>query len=433
MESVAGGLYARLTRKGSHDAAGPDRSGAEAGNFLRHVGSLTATKLGDGLADPKLVLTWLLTGLGAPAYLTGLMVPLREAGALLPQLFAAPLVQRRRRRKWVWVAGSLVQGLAVAGMGLAALALEGAAVGWTFAALVTLFALARSLCSVSYKDVLGKTLATAARGSATGLAGSLAAGCVLLFGLLLSLDILDRSSATIAAVLLVAAGLWVAAAGLFATLDEPASRPNGSGERPMAEALRQFGLLRSDPQLTRFIVTRSLLIPTALAPPFLLALADAESGNGLGVLGPFVVASALAGIASSYAWGRLADRSSRRVLILAALLAAAVLGLTVLLQVLAPALLAGDWPYALLLFVLVVAYQGVRLGRSTHLVDMAGEDRRAAYTALSNSIVGLLLLAGSLFGLLSYLAGPLAVLAVFALLCAAAALTARGLEEVQKG
>jgi hypothetical protein len=51
-----------------------------------------------------------------------------------------------------------------------------------------------------------------------------------------------------------------------------------------------------------------------------------------------------------------------------------------------------------LLFVLMIAHQGVRLERSVHVVDMADPDNRAAHTALSNSVVGLILMAGGVFG-----------------------------------
>jgi len=44
----------------------------EGNNFLRHVVSLSLSKTSDGLIDPKLVLSWLMTHLGAPTALTGL-------------------------------------------------------------------------------------------------------------------------------------------------------------------------------------------------------------------------------------------------------------------------------------------------------------------------------------------------------------------------
>jgi len=90
------------------------------------------------------------------------------------------------------------------------------------------------------------------------------------------------------------------------------------------------------------------------------------------------------------------------------------------------------WVMPVLLFVLVVAYQGVRLGRSTHIVDMANEDTRAAYTALSNTVIGALLLAGGVFGLIAQMAGEAVVLAIMAGMAFAAALTALALDEVQQ-
>ncbi len=399
-------------------------------NFVKHVLSLAATKTGDGLADPKLVLSWLLTTLGAPAFLVGLLVPIREAGALLPQLFISAGIRALPQRKWVWAGGSLIQGTAVLGMGLCAILLDGAAAGWAIVGLLSLFALARSVCSVSYKDVLGKTVSKATRGTATGTATTAASALVLLFGLLLSTGLLEKSVSVIAAVLFVAGGLWIAAAGIFSTLKETAGASEGGGN-PIAVAIGQLSLLRDDPQLTRFIVTRGLLISTALAPPYVLSVVSRGNEQQLGVLGPFVLASALAAVSSSYIWGRLSDKSSRKVLMLAAIVGALALaaGIVVagVIEPLEPVL-----PMSAVLFLLMVAYQGVRLGRSTHLVDMVDENKRAAYTALSNSIVGLLLVFGSIFGAIAQFAGEAFVLALFAVMCVAAAVAARGLREVQE-
>ncbi len=85
-----------------------------------------------------------------------------------------------------------------------------------------------------------------------------------------------------------------------------------------------------------------------------------------------------------------------------------------------------------LLFVLMVAYQGVRLGRSTRLVDMADEDERATYTPLSNTAIGLLLVLGSAFGFVAEAYGEAALLGVFAAMCATAGVVAIGLREVQE-
>jgi hypothetical protein len=84
------------------------------------------------------------------------------------------------------------------------------------------------------------------------------------------------------------------------------------------------------------------------------------------------------------------------------------------------------------LFLLTIAYQGVRLGRSTHLVDMATQETRAAYTALSNTAIGALLVAGSVFGAVAQAYGPTVVLWAFAAMCVAAVAVGWGLKEVQE-
>lgn len=397
-------------------------------NLMVHLASLAATKTGDGLLDPKLVLAWLMGALGAPAAAIGAIVPAREAFALLPQLLIAEPIRRMERRKWVWAAASVVQGLVVAAIALAALTLEGAAAGWTIVALVVAFGCARSAASVSYKDVLGKTVSKSRRGTVTGTATSISAAAVLLFGVGLWAEVIPLSTTSIAVVLLVAGGLWVLAGTLFGTLAEAAGATEG-GRSGIGVVLANLSTLWEDRQLARFVAARSLLTVTAVAPPFLLSLTRSENGGGLGDLGPFVIAASLATIVGGRVWGRLSDRSSRLVLVGSAvastvLFALASAGST-------SGLLDRVWLTSALLFLVVLAYQGVRLGRSTHLVDMADEDERAVYTAVSNTVVGVVILATGTFGALSEVIGLSWLFVLFAAMSAAAAATAWGLDEVQ--
>ena len=400
----------------------------EPGNFFKHVGSLALTKSADGLIDPKLVLSWLMTSLGAPVALIGLLVPVREAGALLPQLLTAGFLRRLQRRKWAWAAGSLVQGLAAAAIGLVAISMTGVAAGWAMVIALAILALARSICSVCYKDVLGKTIDKSRRGTSTGLAGSIASVSVIVYALILSSGLVDRML-LVTGGLFLAGAAWIVAALLFATLQEEAGATEG-GKTALKEAFNNFTYLRDDRQLLRFILTRGLLTATALAPPFMIAVGS-QAGEGYDKLGFLVLASALASLCSSFVWGRLSDRSSRKVLIFSALVAAIILAATSWLAF--AGTLSGGYIMPVLLFGLMIAYQGVRLGRSTHLVDMADQDTRAAYTALSNTVIGLLLLAGGVFSLVANWFGGEVVLAIMAGMSGLAILAAWGLEEVQRG
>ena len=317
---------------------------------------------------------------------------------------------------------------AVCGMAATAFLLEGALAGWAIVGLLAFFALARSICSVRYKDVLGKTIAKKTRGTATGLAGGIAAAMTLAFGAALATGLVEKSVVSIGTVLLVAAALWGCGAFLFSLLQEPARPAEGDGN-----VFENYRKHLGDRQLQLFITARALLTATALAPPFIIALAGFEdAGSALGSLGLFVISSALAGIFSSYVWVRLSDRSSRRVLIYSGSAAAIALVLIVAGATLSDALIRSLWFLPAIHFGLMVAYQGVRRGRSTHLTDMASEDNRAIYTALSNTIIGIVLLAGGLFGLLAAATGPIVVLAILAAMSLAAVpVSMFRLEEVQ--
>ncbi len=398
----------------------------EAGNFFTHVGALALSKSADGLIDPKLVLSWLITAVGAPAALVGLLVPIREAGALLPQLLTAGYLRQLPERKWVWAAGAAVQGASALVIALAALLLSGVLAGIVIVLALACLALARSVCSVCYKDVLGKTVDKSRRGKATGLAGTLAASVVIVYALMLSSGGPGRIDLVIGG--LVLSGIaWIGAGYLFTRLEEERGSTEG-GRAALEEAIASLDYLKTEPQLRRFIIVRGLLTATALAPPFMVAAAAGE-GASYGGLGFLVLASASAGLLSSFVWGSLADSSSRMVLIVSAVIAAAVLALTALITL--GGGMVGSFLLPLLLFGLMVAYQGVRLGRSTHLVDMADEETRAAFTALSNTVIGVLLLTGGIFSLIAAIFGTGFVLALMAGMCAVAVPFAASLEEVQ--
>jgi hypothetical protein len=75
---------------------------------------------------------------------------------------------------------------------------------------------------------------------------------------------------------------------------------------------------------------------------------------------------------------------------------------------------------------------GVRLGRKVYLVDMATGENRAAYVAVSNTVIGVLMLIGGLIGLIGdWLGAPASVL-LLGLLSLLAAVFIRGLPEVSE-
>lgn len=416
-------FFARLT-----GAKTGDLSRKEAGNGVIHTVALFLTKGADGLIDPKLVLSWLLTHLGAPGVVIGALVPVRESGSLLPQLAFARKVETMAQRKKIWALGAVVQGLAAFGIALCVLMFDGAVAGWSVLACVAVLAVARAASSVSYKDVLARTIAKGRRGAVTGFATGLAAIVAFSFGLLMALGVFDVAVPVLATAVAIGGLAFVVAGLLFLRLDEPDNGADTSRPRALSALIRP---LREDRQLQIFIAARAGLTVTALAPPFIIMLSSASGDSALDQLGPMVMASTAAAFLSSYIWGRLSDRSSRQTLMAAGALSAVVL-LVVGLVGLGTSGLGGTWGAGLAIFAAQTAYEGVRAGRKLHLTDMAEDDFRARYTALSNTLIGVALMAGGLFGLAADYFGPAPLLVVFAGISLLGALIASRLDEVQQ-
>jgi hypothetical protein len=408
-------------------------------NFFIHLVTQISTKTGDALSSPRLVLSWLLAGLGVSPAFIGVVVPIREAGSLLPQLAIGSAVRRRPIRKWFWVAGSILQGLSVLGIAAVALTARGSGAGWSIIALIALFSVSRGACSVTGKDLVGKTVPRTRRGRLSGLAAAIAGAITVVFGGGLALRGPETLSVGVfAALVAVAGGLWLAAAGVMSRLVEAPGATSGGGNALRA-ALGSLRILVRDRTFRRFVVARALLASTVLSMPFYVLLARDATGDRASTLGLFMIASSLATALSGHTWGKLADRSSRRALIIAG----AAASLTGIFAYLLGTASGGSgessgtgsggasWIYAVLFFVLAVAHTGIRVGRKTYLVDMAPADDRASYVAVSNTVIGFVLLLSGGLGVLGTFLTPYEVILVFAVLGLFGTLVALSLDEVE--
>lgn len=400
-------------------------------NFLLHLLASLGNKLADELSSARLVLPWLLGIIGAPVWMVGLLVPIREAGALLPQLFVAGFIRLKPQRKWVWVAGATMQAIAAAGLALLALMGSGAMGGALVLAALILLSLARGLSSIATKDVLGKTIAKRRRGTLMGWSGSIAGAATLVAGGIL-VAFGDRPGHVALATLLgVAAGGWLLNALCAARINEVPGAVEG-GENAWDSIKLGMSLMREDATFLHFNLARALLLSSALALPYVALLGQQQSGTELGGLGILVVVSGLAAMVASPIWGKRADRSSRRVMRDAAIGTAICCLLGALI-----AWLPGSWtqsvlPYAGVYALLVVVHHGVRLGRKTYLVDIANQDNRALYVALSNTFTGVLMLVvGGMMGALAQWLGSAMLLVILALTAIGAMLSAQRLPEAE--
>ena len=405
--------------------------------FMAHLWALTLTKLGDSLVSARLVLPWMLTAMGAPAIFISALVPLRESLALLPQLLIAQQMRQTPIRKWFWVGGSIGQAVALLAMLVAVLTTEGSTFAWAIIVLLALFSVARGVCSVAIKDVQGKTISKTRRGRLSGLAASIAGSLSLATALVIifapQVTDTDRGGdAWIFVVLLgFAAVLWLLAAVIYASVPEVPGATEGGGNA-FVEALKSIRLLWRDKDFGQFVLTRALLVASAFAIPYIVVMIQQSGEGSLTSLGGLMLASGLAGMLAGRFWGKWSDSASHHVMAAAALLSTLVMAVALLFYNFQADLLGQQWVGGLLIFTAAVAHHGARVGRKTYLVDMATQENRAQFTAVSNTVIGLVLLLGILLGVLDTYAGVGAVVVVLILLGVIAAVRALSLPNVQQ-
>lgn len=112
-------------------------------NYVMNLVNGAASKPAEQVASAKVVLPWLLSTMGAPAYLVGFLLPLRQAGSLLPQMIISGQMRRFPVRKWFWVTTVIVQAMMLMLMIAAALTLPPLTAGMLVAVFLLVFSLAR--------------------------------------------------------------------------------------------------------------------------------------------------------------------------------------------------------------------------------------------------------------------------------------------------
>ncbi|MCC5857442.1 MAG: MFS transporter [Ectothiorhodospiraceae bacterium] len=392
-------------------------------NYVCNVGNGAASKLAEQIGGPNLVLPWLLSAIGTPAAVIGFLMPIRQAGSLAPQLLISGQIRRLALRKWVWVGSAAIQALMLALIGAAALFLEPLMAGVLVLLLFAVFSIFSGIASVAFQDVTGKTIPKGRRGRMLSNRAAIGGLLTLTAGLVLHYGIGDSADEyTYAGMVLIAAGLWLVAAWLFAAIQEVPGA-TGGGRNPVQELAQGMRVTRRYPGYRRYLYARGLLLSVELAMPFYALHGREVFGGEVAALGVFIVTVGLASVISSPVWGYFSDRSSRTVLGLSGVLAAAA-GLVALVIAILPETLQSAYAYTLVFMLLGIAEAGVRLGRKTYLVDAAPADERPLYVAFSNTSIGLLALGAGAFGLVAQLLGVnvlVGLLIVLALLGAWAA------------
>ncbi|XOB60982.1 MFS transporter [Campylobacterota bacterium DY0563] len=401
------------------------------GNFFITIISYFFNKLADSVANAKVVLPWIMESLNVPIFLISFLVPIRESGSLLPQLAIAAYIRKMPIRKNIWVLGSFGQALCMIGIAIVALTLEGLTAGYAIIGLLILFSLARGLSSVAAKDVVGKTIPKTRRGALNGLSASAAGILVIALGIYFLINGEKPFSPSNFAVLLSLAGLfWIIAGIVYSRIKEFEGETDGGGNAAVV-AFQKLSILKTDKNFRLFVITRALFLCSVLSAPFYVVLAQKNSDSNTYLLGLFILSSGMASLFSAPIWGKFSDVSSRKVMIYGALICS-VLGIFIFfMDMFFQSLFSIIWVMPVLYFILSIGYQGIRIGRKTYLVDLAEGNKRTDYVAVSNTLIGIILLFSGLIGTLSSIISLAGVILFLSILGVIGIVLAYNLPEIE--
>ncbi len=385
-------------------------------NYLLNIANGSATKLAEQVAGPNLVLPWLLNALGAPVWLIGLLMPIKQAASLLPQLAVSGYIRQFPMRKWFWVGAGTLQALCLWLMIAAALMLTPLAAGLSIVILLGIFSAASGMGSVAFQDVVGKTIPKGNRGRLLAHRATIGGLLAIATGLLLKMWLgTHENLSTYLGLLGLGGVLWGLGALCFALTQEEAGATAG-GRNPIDEARAGWQLFQQQRGYRQYLYSRTLLVCIEIAAPFYVILGQQQFSVGsFQLFSALLIAIGLAQVLSSPFWGRFADTSSRRVMVYSNALGTVAAVFALIFSVL-PDAWQNVYSYGLVFIILGFAEAGARLGRKTYLVDAVDGTDRATYVAFANSGIGALTLLMGALGILGQLLGMQGLIAVLALL-----------------
>lgn len=270
------------------------------------------------VSAPTFIPAYIMLLSGGSDFAVGLGLSLWAAGASITPLFGASLIGHRRRVLPVgfWTGGAMR--LAVLGLALAGLLLEGHAALLAALVCMGLFGLFAGMQTVVFQTLLSKVIPVAARGRLMGLRNFLASLTTMVVAWFGGNYLLGSSPTPsgygwmfVTAFVLTTTGLLV-----LALVREP-QPPTVADKRSMLQYLRETpAFLRAEPEFSRFVTARALSTLGRMALPFYILFAGESIGLSGETLASVTVAFTIAATVANLFWGWLADQYGFRLCLL---------------------------------------------------------------------------------------------------------------------
>ncbi len=368
-----------------------------------------------GLAffEPATVIPVLVGTLTDSSVVVGLVTAVRYGFWLLPQVVVAGYVSSFPYKKPLMVWAGVAQKLSILGMAVVVYFLAASRPELTLALFFLLYALScvnEGVASLTWSDVVGKSVDERGRGRLFGLM-QFVGGMVAFFAGLLVKRILEDVPYPVNYSLILTIGVTVAMASPLCLylIREPQGVVSEMTGGVTASLRRLHELWRGSPPFARMMRVRILGSFLFMSMPFLIIYGREVLGIPTSFIGLFVSAQMLGGIVAGPLMGYMCDAvGTRKVLILtvATALAAPVVALLA-----GPLQAAGygavtQYLYALVFIAMGFFYTGNWIGFINHLLATVPVAERPSYIGLMNALIapcaGLSLLGGLIIRFVSY-------------------------------
>ncbi|MEF2277698.1 MFS transporter [Deinococcus sp. YIM 134068] len=356
--------------------------------------------LGDGFLNVSVVLAGFAARLGAPNAVIGLLPAIAGGGWMLPQLLVAARVRPLPHKLPVYRSAALARMLSYLAMVViaATLADRPALCLTLFILAMVTNALASGVAGLPFLEVVSKVVPSSRRarffGTRNLYGGLLAFGAGLVVRWILASEL--AFPLNYALIFLLGTVAYTVGYGVFGRVTEPPDQPLPPGN--VWDEVRSIPATLADAHFRAFLRVRLLLAAASLGEPFYAVYALRELEYPAATLGVFVMTLTGAAPLSNLVWQRVAERKGSRRIIR---YAAATAGLAPLVALTVGTLGLGAWAYLLVFLLTSVAAQGFNLGHTNHLLNISPPESRSRYIGTLNTLVGTVLFAPVVGGVIA--------------------------------
>jgi hypothetical protein len=367
------------------------------------------------LLDPTLVLVAFLSQLTASPLLLGLVVPLRDGTWSLPQFWSAGRVRSQRLKITLYRKLAIFRSLSWLGLALSFNLIPGS--GWLVAAFFFFYTsanLAGGLSGLSFLEVVGKVIPPRRRGEffawRLGIGGVFSIGASLLVRWLINSEgpvHFPYNFGLLSIIYFVIGTISVFTFSKTEELPDPDSPSPISIQEQLKLALN---FLKIDKTYRHFIVLQSALIMGGCATPFFAVYVQQKLGGSTNMIGVYLGINMISNILSNLFFGRISRHLGNSFVLRLGSLAGLGMSILILGLTLSAGKLGINGQTASIFLIpvfILSSIRGTAIGVSGNslLLDLSPATDRALFLGFTNSLLGLVLLATSLSGVLVMVLG----------------------------